>query len=110
MPLTQQTKPNQKEMISLRHDLHYNNHPERITLVPRNLDRRIEDDTRKLTSVCLLYVKGPAKRIQKIYRLYDIRTIFTRGLSLQSYIFRIKPLTEFNVIKNCVYSIPCSCG
>ena len=26
------------------------------------------------------------------------------------YFFRVKPATEVNMIKNCVYSIPCSCG
>ena len=35
----------QEEMISLRHNLHCNNYPECITLAPRNLDRRIEDNT-----------------------------------------------------------------
>ena len=56
----------QEEMISLRHNLHRNTYPERITSATRNLDRRIEDNTRKLTTVCLPYVKGLAERIQKI--------------------------------------------
>ena len=46
----------QEEMISLRHNLHRKNYPEHITSAPRNLDRRMEDDTRKLTTVCLPYV------------------------------------------------------
>ena len=96
-------------MISLRHNLHCNNYPERITSAPRNLDRRIEDNTHKLTTVCLPYVKGLAKRIQKICRPYDIRTVFTSGSTLRGYLFRVKPPTEFNITKNCVYSIPCSC-
>ena len=99
-----------QEKISLRHNLHRNNYPERITLAPRNLDRKIEDNTRKLTTVCLPYVKGVAERIQKICRPYDIRTVFTSGSTLRRYLFRVKPLTEFHVIKNCVYSIPYSCG
>ena len=41
----------QEEMISLRHNLHRNNYTERITSAPRNLDWRIGDNTRKLTSV-----------------------------------------------------------
>ena len=53
----------QEEMISLRHNLHCNNYPECITSAPRNLNRRIEDNTRKLTTVCLPYVKGLAERI-----------------------------------------------
>ena len=56
----------QEEMISLRHNLHRNNYPERITSAPRNLDRRMEDNTQKLIKVCLPYVKGLAERIQKI--------------------------------------------
>ena len=100
----------QEEMISLRHNLHCNNYPERITSAPRNLDRRIEDNIRKLTTVCLPNVQGLAERIQKICSLYDIRTVFTSGSTLQRYLFRVKPPTEFNMIKNCVYSIPCSCS
>ena len=36
---------------------------------------------------------------------YDIRTIFTSGSTLWRYLFRVKPPTELNVIKNCVYII-----
>ena len=97
-------------MISLSHNLHRNNYPESITLAPRNLDRRIEDNTRKLTTVCLPYVKGLDERIQKICSPYDIRTVFTSGSTLRRYLFRVKPPTEFNWIKNSVYSISCSCG
>ena len=53
----------QEEMISLRHNLHHNNYPKCITTAPRNLDRRREDNTRKLTTVCLPYVKGLPERI-----------------------------------------------
>ena len=97
-------------MISLRHNLHCNNYPESITSTPRNLDRRMEDNTRKPTTVCLPYVKGLAERIQKICSPYDIRTVFTSGSTLRRYLFQVKPPTEFNMTKNCVYSIPCSCG
>ena len=100
----------QEEMISLRHNLHRNNYPERITMASRNQDRRIEDNTRKLTMVCLPYVKELAKRIQKICCPYDIRTAFTSGSTLQRYLFWVKPPTEFSRTKNYVYSIPCSCG
>ena len=108
--ISSDTDEYQKEMISLRHNLHCNNYPERITSAPRNLDSRIEDNPRKLTTVCLPYVKGLAERIQKICSSYNINTIFTSGSNLQSYLLRVKPLTEFNMIKNGVYSIPCSCG
>ena len=100
----------QEEMISLRHNLHCNNYPEHITSAPRNLDRGKEDYTWKLNTVCLPYVKGLVKRIQRICSPYDIRTIFTSGSTLQRYLFHVKPPTEFNIIKNCVDSIPCSCG
>ena len=81
--ISSDTDSYQEEMISLRHNLHHNNYPERITLAPRNLDRRIEDNTQKLTTVCLSYVKGLAKRIQKICSQYDIRTVFTSGSTLR---------------------------
>ena len=98
----------QEEMISLRHSLHRNNYTERITWATRNFDRRIEDDTRKLTTLCLPYVKGLAERIQKICSAYDIKTIFTNGSTFRRYLFCIKPPTEFNMMDNWVYSIPCS--
>ena len=95
-------------MISLRHNLHRNNYPERITSAPRNLNRSIEDNTRKLTTVYLPYVKGLAERVKKICCPYDMRTVFTNGSTFRRYLFRVKPPTEFNM--NCVCSIPCSCG
>ena len=64
--ISSDTEAYQEEMISLRHNLHRNNYPVRITSSPRNLDKRMEDNTRKLTTVCLPYVKGLAERIQKI--------------------------------------------
>ena len=108
--ISSDTNAYQEEIISLRHNLHHNNNPERITPVPRNLEWRIEDKTRKLTTVCLPYVKGLGERIQRICSPYDIRAIFTSGSTLRRYLLRVKPPTEFNMIKNYVYSIPCSCG
>ena len=108
--ISSNTDEYQEEMISLRHNLHRNNHSECITLALRNLDRRIEDNTRKLTTVCLLYVKGLAERMQKICSPYDIRKVFTRGSTFWRYLFWVKPPMEFNMTKNCVYSVPCSCG
>ena len=108
--ISSDTDAYQEEMISLRHSLHRNNYPECITSAPRNLDRRMEDNTRKHTTVCLPYVKGLAERIQKICSPYGIRTVFTSGLTLRRYLFWVKLPTEFNMTKNWVYSIPCSCG
>ena len=108
--ISSDTDAYQEEMFNLRHNLHRNNYPERITSAPRNLDRRIEENTRKLTTVCLPYVKGLAERIQTICSPYDIRTVFTSGSTLRRYLYRVKPQTEFNMIKNSVYSIPCCCG
>ena len=108
--ISSDTDAYQEEMISLRRNRHRNNNPECITSAPRNLDRRKEDNTRKLTTVCLLYVKGLVERVQKICSPYDIRTIFTRGSTLRRYLFQVQLPTEFNMIKNCVYSIPNSCG
>ena len=108
--ISSDTDAYQEEMISLRHNLHRNNYPESITSAPRNLDRRIENNTRKLTTVCLPYVKGLTERIQKICSPYDIKTVFTSDSTLRRYLFQVNPPTEFNMIKNWVYSIPCNCG
>ena len=108
--MSSDTDAYQEEMISLRHNLHRNNYPECITSAPRNLDRRTEDNTRKLTTVCLPYAKGLAEWIKKICSPYDIRTVFKSGSTLRRYLFRVKPPTKFNMTKNCVYSIPGSWG
>ena len=107
--ISSDTDAYQEEMISLGHNLHRNNYPVRNTPAPRNLDRRIKNNTPKLTTVCLSYVKGQTERIQKICSQYDIMTAFTSGSTLWRYLFRFKPPTDFNMIKNCVYSIPSSC-
>ena len=104
--ISSDTDAYQEEMISLRHKLHHNNYPESITSAPRNLDGRMEDNTRKLTTVCMPYVKGLAERIQNICSLYDIRTVFTSGSTLRRYLFRVKPPTEFNMTKNCEIGRP----
>ena len=83
--ISSDTDTYQEEIISLRHNLQHNNYPERITSAPRNLDRRMEDNTQKLTTVCLSYVKWLAERIQKICGPYDIRTVFTSGSTLRRY-------------------------
>ena len=108
--ISSDTDAYQEEMISLRHNLHRNNYPERIASAPRNLERRMENNTRKLTTVYLPYAKRLAKRIQKICSPYDIRIVLTSGSTLRRYLFRVKPAKPFNMTKNCVYSIPCSCG
>ena len=95
-------------MICLRHNLHRNNYLERIRSAPRNLDRG-QYPKNSPQYVCP-YVKGLAERIQKICSPYDIRTVFTSGSTLRRYVTWVKPPTEFNMIKNCVYSITCSCG
>ena len=104
--ISSDTDAYQEEMISLKDNLHRNNYPEHITLAPRKLDWRIEDNNRKLIIVCLSHVKGLAERIQKICSPYDIRTVFTSGSTLQKYLFRVKPPTEFNMTKNSLYSNP----
>ena len=91
--ISSDTDAHQEEMISLRCNLHRNNYPESITSAPRNLDRRVEDNTRKLTTVCLPYVKGLAENIQKIRSPYDIRTVFTSGSTLRRFHLQVKNRT-----------------
>ena len=69
-----------------------------------------EDKTQKLTTVSLPYVKGLAEKIQKICSPYDIRTTFRSGLTLRKPLLWVKPPKEYYMIKNCVYSILCSCS
>ena len=82
-----------EEIITSRHNLQGNNYTERITLASRNLDRGIEDDTRKLTIVCLANVKGLVERIKRTCSPYDIKTIFTSDSTLKRYLFRVSPPT-----------------
>ena len=50
--ISSDTDAYQEEMISLRHNLHHNNYPERITSAPRNLHWRIEDNTQGMSALC----------------------------------------------------------
>ena len=97
-------------MSSLRDNFHHNNYPESITSARRNLDCTTENNTWKLITICLPYVKDLIKKIQKICSLWNIRTVFRCGLTLWKYLFGVKPSIEYNMTKNYVYSIPCSCG
>ena len=70
----------------------------------------MEDNTRKLTTVCLPYVKELVERIQKNCTPYVIRRVFTSGSILRRYLFRVKPPTEFSMTKNYVDTTLCCCG
>ena len=83
-------------------NLHRDNFLESIRLAPKILDKRIENETRKLTTVCLPYVKDLAERIQKICSPHDIRTIFTSGLTLRKHFFHARSPRKFTMIINCV--------
>ena len=96
----------QEEMISLKHNLHRNNYPDRITSALRDLDRKIEDDTRKFPTVH----QRCNRKDPKICSPCDTKTIFTSGSTLRRYLFRVNPPTKFNMTKNSVYSIPYSCA
>ena len=100
----------QEEMKSLWDNLNRNNNSESLTSASRNLDWTTESDTWKLTMICLPYVNGLAKKIQNICHPYDIRTIVKSSTTLWRDLFQIKPLTEYNMTKNFMYSDPCWCG
>ena len=55
------------------------------------------EQTWKLVTVYLPYVKSLAKKIQKICSPYDIKTIFRNGPTLWKYLFQIKPPTEYSM-------------
>ena len=68
-----------------------------------------ENNIGKLSTVRLPNVKGLAEKVQKIWSPYDIRIIVRSDTSLRKYLCRVKPPTEYNLTKNCIYSISCSC-
>ena len=39
-----------------------------------------------------------------------VRTMFRSGTTLRKYLFRVRSPTEYNMTKNCIYSIPCNYG
>ena len=55
----------QEERKSLGDALHHNNYPESITSTPRNLNQTTENNTRKLTKVCLPFVKDQTKKFKR---------------------------------------------
>ena len=75
-------------MDKLRESLHQNNYPKSTTLARRKLDCKTEDKTRKLTAICLPYVKGLTAKIPKIFRPYDIRKTFRSGSTLRKHLYK----------------------
>ena len=94
-----------KEMNNLRENLHRTNYPESITSAQRNLHQPTENNTWKLTIVCLPNIK------QKIFKYicspHDIRTIFRSCSTLQKY---LSDQATTDMTKNCLYSISCNYG
>ena len=76
----------QKERISLRHDLHRNNYSECITSPPRYLDRRMEDETQKLTTLCQRSSRKESKGyvVHMTSRQYSQVAQFSKGISSMS--------------------------
>ena len=70
--ISNDTDAYQEEMISLRHNLHRNNYPERITSAPRDLDRRIEDDTRINDKIFITW----ANLIERIRELHEMLRVY----------------------------------
>ena len=99
-----------QEMTRLRNTLRRNNYPDSI-LSTRKMNRVSEEsETQKPPTVCLPYIRGVSERIQKICAPYNIRTVFKSESTLRRHLVRVKPPTEKNQTKNCIYSIPCSCS
>jgi predicted GIY-YIG superfamily endonuclease len=98
-------------MRTINENLQSNGYPQNIIETTR--ERRVtqeDDDNNKPTTVCLPYVKNVSEKIQKICIPYNIRVVFQSRSTLRSYISHTKPSTEITNIKNCVYSIHCTCG
>ena len=100
-----------REMRTINENLQSNGYPKNIIETTR--ERRVteeDDDNNKPTTVCLPYVKNVSEKIQKICIPYNIRVVFQSRSTLRSYISHTKPSTEITNIKNCEYSIHCTCG
>ena len=98
----------QEVINSLRDNLYRNNYPENITSTTRNLDRTTENQTRKLSTLCLLskvLLKRFKRYVHKISGQYS-------GVARthRKYLFQVKPPTEYNMTMNCIYAIPFSSG
>ena len=72
----------QEEIKSLRDNLHRNNYTEIMTSALRNIDRWTENGTRKLTSVCLIYIE----RLSKKFERYAVH-IVSRKYSQAAWLF-----------------------
>ena len=81
-----------------------------VTSAPRKLDWTKKNETQKLFTVCVPNIKGLSEKIQKICSHYYIRIIFTCSTTLRKYLCRVKPQIEYDIAKNYIYSIPCSCS
>ena len=71
--ISNDTDAYQEEIDSFRDRLYRNNYPKEHKISAK-ISQSTTNNTPKLTTVCLRYVKGLAEKIQKIYSPYDIRT------------------------------------
>jgi hypothetical protein len=62
------------------------------------------------TTNIIPYVPGLSEKIKRIGHRYDVRTSFRTTNTLRSILTQTKPKNTEESTKNCVYSIPCSCG
>lgn len=99
-----------QEMTRLKNTLRRNNYPDSILSTKGNNRVREENDSQKPPTVCLPYMRGVSEKIQKVCAPYNIRTVFKSESTLRRHLVRVKPPIEKNQTKNCIYSIPCSCG
>ena len=89
----------------MRDNLHRNNCPEGKKSGSNGWEQNSKTQP-SLFALC----QSLAEKIQKICCPYSMKTIFRSSWPLRKYLFRVTLPTEDNMIKNCIYSIPCSCG
>ncbi len=56
------------------------------------------------------YIAGLSESIQRVWRDFDIKTVFKSGKTLRLHLTKVKDTLPITAESSIVYSIPCSCG
>jgi hypothetical protein len=70
----------------------------------------VEEREKPYTTISIPYLPGLSEKIKKLGYRKNIRIVFNSNTTLRQDLVHLKPKNINNCNKNCIYSIPCSCG
>lgn len=107
-----------KEIEIIKEELRNNNYPsylinKALKKTKENIRKTNDFNRNEENPICTItvpYVKGKSEKIRRLNKKFNIRTVFSSGPTLRSFLTKVKPTNKDQDTKNVVYKIPCECG